>query len=315
MNNHLKSILAIVFAFALCTSMTGCGGSKKNLEDLTEKDLENALESLDVEYGSNTESLTKSEKINPFENLKVSFWGTSPKSNISIIDGSSSVDYTPNIKSGMRNGDKITIKATLKSGYEESFSLTETEKEYSVDGLPAYATSIDEIPEDTKNKMLKQANDSFVASCASWREGNSLKQLDFIGYYFLTLKDGFSQDSNDTYSFYGEQDTYNKLYCVYKVTSSVTGLKRHGDGQTQEVGEETYYSYFNYSDIVLLSDGNCSVDLSSGSMTLNTIPSDYGYYDLIPTFYTYNGYKDLDTMFNECVTQNINNYNYETTVK
>ncbi|MDE6780652.1 MAG: hypothetical protein K2J40_04235 [Ruminococcus sp.] len=111
------------------------------------------------------------------------------------------------------------------------------------------------------------------------------------------------------------QSPYNELYLVYKMSANVTGLKRHGDGQTQETGTEEYYTFYRYSDIVFLPDGTCSVDLSNGALTSNTIESDYGYYDLIAIFYNYKGYNDLDSMFNECVTQKIDRYNYESTIK
>lgn len=32
------------------------------------------------------------------------------------------------------------------------------------------------------------------------------------------------------------------------------------------------------------------------------------------TFYNYSGYSDLDTMFNNCVTQYVDKYTYESTV-
>ena len=100
------------------------------------------------------------------------------------------------------------------------------------------------------------------------------------------------------------------------MTSNVTGLKRGGDGETQESGQETYYTYYHYSDIMLLEDGTCSVDLSNGYMTNNSIESDYGKNGFFGAdFYRYKGYKDLDSMFNECVTKKISECNYESTVQ
>ena len=66
---------------------------------------------------------------------------------------------------------------------------------------------------------------------------------------------------------------------------------------------------------MLLEDGTCTTDLSSGELCSNTIESDYGYWDFIATFYTFHGYKDLDSLFNDCVTQKIGEYNYENTVQ
>jgi len=154
-----------------------------------------------------------------------------------------------------------------------------------------------------QEKMLMQAEDSIKSDSAKWSEGNSLKSLDFMGFYFLASKDGFSQNP------------FNEIYCVYKVTANITGLKRGGDGEEKETGEETYYTHFKYSNIMLLDENTCSVDLSAGELTANRIESDYGYYNLIATFYTFNGYKDLDSMFNTTITSKIDKYDYETTVK
>ncbi|MCI1269455.1 MAG: hypothetical protein LKG21_06095 [Ruminococcus sp.] len=302
MKKSFKSVFMAVLAVALCASMVGCGNKKsKDIDNMTEKDAEKSMENFDKKYGENDDSSkAKKEKIDPFENLSVTFVGTSPNSSVEISGGNDSVTYSPDIKSGMKNGDVVTI--TAETDYS-NISLKENKKQYTVDGLSAYAMKLEEIPDDMKEKMQKQANDAIKASTASWHQGVSLKQLDFVGYYFLTSKDGFNQTP------------YNQLYCVYKGTANVTGLKRDGDGKTQETGEETFYTYYTYSDIMLLNDNKCSVDLSSGQMASNTFESDYGYYNLIPVFYTYDGYKDLDSMFSNCVTQMIGSYNYESTVK
>lgn len=304
MKKHLKSILAAALALTLCAAMSACGNSK-SIEDINEKDIEQALSELDKEY-SDSKKESSSEKtqeiapIDPFENLKVTFDGVAPYSSVKMSGGNSSVTYTASVEEGMKNGDVITITAEAK---KSGVSLAATEKDYIAEGLAAYAMSVDEIPEETQEKMKNQAKDSLQAACASWREGNSLKDAEFMGYYFIHAKDGFSETP------------YNEIYCVYKMNASVTGLKRHGDGKTQETGEEIYYTYFRYSDIILLPDGTCSLDLSKGQMTNNTIDSDYGYYNLIATFYTYKGYKDLDSMFNECVAKKISSFEYENTVK
>lgn len=256
------------------------------------------------------EGLEEVEEFDPFDNVTVSFEGISPNGKAVIKSkNNDSISYEADKESGLSNGDKITVTAVPFSDmneyareYGKVFSATE--KTFTVEGLSAYAMKVDEIPDDMKEKMLKQADDSIQASCASWHEGNSLKESKFIGYYMLTSKEGFSQNP------------YNEIYCVYKITASVKGLKRGGDGKTEEKGEETYYTYYHYSNIMLLPDGNCSLDLSKGKMADNRIESDYGQESIWgANFYSYKGYKDLDSMFNACVTQKIGTYNYESTVK
>jgi hypothetical protein len=66
---------------------------------------------------------------------------------------------------------------------------------------------------------------------------------------------------------------------------------------------------------MILPDGTISVDLSSAQMCDNYIESDYGYWNFgMACFYYYSGYKELDSLFSACVTQQIANYDYVSTV-
>jgi hypothetical protein len=211
------------------------------------------------------------------------------------------VTFKADKTSELSNGDTVTITATCTSN---GYSLSEETHEYTVEGLNSYATALDDIPDDMKEKMLKQANDSITASWASAAEGNSLKSLDFLGYYFLTGKEGFSPSP------------YNQIYCVYKVTSNITGVRKEDESNTEECGEEVYYTFYSYSDIMILNDGTCSVDLSSGSGSSNEIKTEHGYWSFgYFERYTLMGYNDLDSMFNNCVTYYLSDYDYENTVQ
>lgn len=257
------------------------------------------------------EGLEEVDRFDPFENINVLFEGYAPngKATIKNNGGDGSINFELDKTSGLSNGD--TVKVTASTPYEMSeyarrygkvFSTTE--KEFTVDGLSRYASSLDDIPEDTKNKMRTQASDAIMAQAAGWVQGNKLKSSEFMGYYFLKNKEGFNKSP------------YNEVYCVYKNTAAMTGLKRGGDGKTQETGEEVYYTYYRYYDVMILPDGTCSLDLSKGSLTDNRIESDYGYTSFFSAvFYKFQGYKDLDSMFNDCVTKKIAEYDYENTVK
>lgn len=258
------------------------------------------------------EGLEEVEMIDPFEAVTVSFEGIAPdgKVNVQMHDSIGDVRYEISQESGLSNGDVITVTLEPKDGmnaYAERYgrAFSTTEMTYTVEGLASYAAALDSIPEDMMPKLQKQAEDSIQASAASWAEGNSIKEATLLGYYFLNAKEGFSVKPQ------------NELYLVYEITANVTGLKRGGDGETMETAEETYYTYCRFSDLMLLSDGTCSVDLSAGELCSNRIESDYGYYDFWvgASFYQYNGFKDLDSMFNQCVTTKTESYQYESTVQ
>lgn len=258
------------------------------------------------------EGLEEVEMIDPFEDVSVSFEGIAPngKVNVQMNDSSGDVGYTVSQESGLSNGDVITVTLEPKEGmnaYAERYgrAFSTTEKTYTVEGLTSYAAALDSIPKDMMSKLQQQAEDSIQASAASWTEGNSIKEAKLLGHYFLTAKEGFSVKPQ------------NELYLVYEITANVTGLKRGGDGETMETAEEKYYTYCCFTDLMLLSDGTCSVDLSAGELCSNRIKSDYGYYDFWvgATFYKYNGFEDLDSMFNHCITKKTESYQYESTVQ
>lgn len=256
--------------------------------------------------------LEEVEEVDPFAKLNVTFEGIAPYATASIdsagrVDG---IEYTLDMSENLSNGDVVTVTAAPEYSMTEDelaqqygIVLTQTEQSYTVEGLSAYVTSLDQIPEDMLTKLLSQAEDSIRADCAGWAEGNSLGQLDFLGYYFLTPKEGFLEQP------------YNEIYCIYQVTANMTGITAD-DLEHQSTGTETYYTYYHFTDILLLADGTTSVDLSAGNMPDNRIDSTFGY-DAFwgAEAYTFDGYVDLDTMFHDCVSTKIANYNYESIVQ
>lgn len=260
------------------------------------------------------EGLDEVKEIDPFENATVLFEGIAPNGRATIKNTSDNynVYYEIDKTSGLSNGDKIKVTASTNMD-EENFvkrygkKLSVTEKEFTVDGLSSYITSVDQIPEDIQNKMKSQAEDSITAYCSTWDEGNKLKKLEFMGYYFLSGKEGFNVNPN------------NDIYCIYKVTASLKGAYSTDEKKDrEELGQkdEVFYTFYKYQDLMLLPDGTCSVDISRGARCTNRVETKCGYWSW-NTFspYRVEGYNDLDTMFNNVVTKNIERYKYENTVK
>lgn len=285
----MKKILMALMSAILCFSLVACN----NGNGIDEKDVENALNELDK--GGNKK---KSGECNPFEDISVTFEGYSPSGIVKIKNTKSGITYTPDKSRGLKNGDTVTIKAESKY-----YKLTKEEEEYTVSDLPEYVQKLASIPKETDNKLQKNSTDVIKASAADWHEGNKIKDIKLLGCYLLTKKDENTSSE------------YNQIYYVYKITSEVKGLKRGGDGQTEEVGNENYYLYVKYEDLILLEDGTCSVDSNRYEMTHNTIESDYGRENFIFDYYKYRGYKDLDSLFNDCVTKQLDKYEYESNVK
>ena len=258
------------------------------------------------------EGLEQAEEFDPFAELTVTFSGTAPFGKVYIDEGNLDIPiyFTADKESGLKNGDVIKVKAEDLELCESFGKIpTAEEKEYTVEGLASYAATLDEISDDMKQKMQNQAHDSFLSYSAGltnipdWQGTISTQEPELLGYYFLTGKEGFTPSP------------YNALYLVYKYTANINALKKGGSASDKVQGDETYYFYYLYSDIQNLPDGTCSVDLSSGKICEKSSESEYGYVDFISTFFRFKGYKDIDSMFNDCVTANAEKYNYENTVK
>ena len=260
----------------------------------------------DKEY--TVENLDEAKEVDPFETVSVTFEGIAPNGTARVNSNNSTFSYSLDKSSGLSNDDvvKVSIGDDTSRYISQGMIVNETEREFTVEGLSAYAMKIDDIPQDIQDKMKSQTEDMIKADCSGWYEGNSLKSVDFIGYYFLAPKDSFS-----TY-------THNQIYCVYKITASLKGYEvgtKPEKDQEEEEFEDTYYTYCTFTDIVILPDGTGSVNLSNGSLSNNSAKSKYGYKSWGDVYaFSFHGYSDLDTMFNDCVTSKISEYNYETTV-
>lgn len=70
MKKNLKSITAAVMAVCMCVTMTGCGEKeKRNMDELTEKDFEDAASELEAEFNSSA-AFESTEAVN--EEIKIS---------------------------------------------------------------------------------------------------------------------------------------------------------------------------------------------------------------------------------------------------
>lgn len=258
-----------------------------------------------LNYSDISESITgleTAETFDPFTNIGVIFEGTAPNGTVKIQKDASALgglNYVPDKNNGLSNGDEITV--TLNAAYGDSVEdycrsqgkiPSVTEKKFTVSGLPSYAMSLDEIPQESIEKMDNQAQETFRANVAkSWTDSNSMKGISLIGNYLLSPKDS----SMNVY-------THNYLYFVYKIDAE-------NWDNNKEVFSYYYYTYF--TDIMLLEDGTCSFDLSNSVYPRGM----YGSESFSTGKYHYEGYQDLDTLFNKQVTSKIDQYIYESTVQ
>lgn len=241
-------------------------------------------------------------KFNPFDYVEITFSGMSPSASMTINPNYDQkemqyVTFSSDKTHDLKNGDTFTVTASITSSVDtfvENFGviLGETEKEYTVDGLPYYATKASDIPSATLDSMVSQGEDVFRAQVANgWSKPESLVDVSYIGNYFLSPKPDMVTYCN------------NYIYLIYKITAN----------NPDPAETITYYFYASFKDISVNPDDNtANVDLSDC-----TVPKS-GWFSS-ETFkvggYTYPGYETLDALASACVTTKIDSYQYESSIQ
>lgn len=288
----------------------------KNGDKVTFKWNDSAADAIEQKYkvkfklsdeNIDVKDLDEPEKFDPFNFLTVSYEGFAPNGTIKLNADKlpvSGVSFSADPADSLSNGDTVKITFGGSDCEQECFDqgyIPETlEKEITVEGLASYIQTIDEVPEDAYKKMDEHAQDVLKAHVADkWVDKDSFKGMELIGNYILTPKDPSIYTSSQ-----------NILYFIYKVTAGDPSVE--GDDKK----DFDYYYYSSYDNIVLLEDGTCSFDLGSmkkpeGSAFFSTASGEA----FIKGKLCYLGYEDLDSMFNNLITANIDAYKYESTVK
>ncbi|MDE6055359.1 MAG: hypothetical protein K2G55_16740 [Lachnospiraceae bacterium] len=248
------------------------------------------------------EGLKDPIELDPFTDLDVAFIGVAPNGEAAIVDARTDLDikeyrYDVEPNTGLKNGDTVTMSIVNENleeiALQQGYILLQTEKQFVVEGLSHYISSIQEIPDDMMEKLKKHTEDVIDSAATAWVDGNKILNKEFIGNYLLVKKEGSK--------YYDE----NYCYCVYKVDATIGGQE-----------DFTFYCYVKFRNVMVLEDGTCSVDLMNYDK-----PHGQGFFSsvsgeaFIVGKYWFVGYEELDSMFNNCVTQYIADYIYETTVK
>lgn len=251
--------------------------------------------------------------FNPFDGVTVSYSGIAPNGTASInYEYESDYNYYLNYKldkrDGLNNGDTVTLSVSI-SGGDDSFVSnfgklpSPTEQTYTVEGLMAYVDSAANIPDDLMVSMQNQAEDIIKANVAkNWDENISLKSLVYMGNYYLTSK--------------GDAWDNNRCALVYKITAEQT-MDAKNEGTVVE--DADIYYYVQFSNLMTESNGTGAVDITNYAVTNNTFKvttehlTQNPYWDINYEF-RYYGFENLDTLYNEVVTKNLENYAHEDNV-
>lgn len=259
---------------------------------------------------SNLEQL---EKYDPFDGLEITFDGMGPDgtASLKIPKRDLNIKYEADKCENLNNGDVITVTASSydyddvnEYALSKGYTLTTTEKQFTVEGLSSYIGSMDAIPPDMLEKIKSQAEDSIVSSIVSSNSNReSLESVSCLGSYFLVRKEGFKTPA------------HNAIYMVFEVKQKVQGYLKTETKEDMKEYDITFYTYVGYPDLILLNDGTWSVDLNRAEYCKDKVACNCGYDSWGWTPYLYYGYANLDLVFDKCVTIYMEGYNYESSVK
>lgn len=267
------------------------------------------------EVSTKVEELPDVPTFDAFKGVQVQFEGVSPNVTASVVRDdltgpSENIYFSMDKQYNLSLGEVVTLRVANASEDDIEYYVDTCgavpevfEKEYIVEGVSAYDFKIEDIPQESMDKMDKQARDKFQAHVAQkWADTEEFKNMELLGNYLLTIK-----KDNNSISF---NKDYNALYFVYKITAA---------NESVTEGFEYYY-YTLFKNVIVLPDGTCSVSLSDALVPEGRL---YYYFGdkrieglvLERDRFWYVGYEDLDTMFNKLVISKIDEYDYESTVR
>lgn len=277
-------------------------------KELAKKDFKIKLKAEDITYSvSGLQAVTE---IDPFENVELAYEGIAPMGRADVVN-SSSKEYISDLhfnvepSQNLSNGSKVVVSLGNYWGedvvnyYLKNYGikLTATEKEYTVEGLGSYITSLDQLSEETLAKMKKQVEDGLKANVAkAWDEHESLEGMTYLGNYLLIPKNPENRD--------------NKVCLIYKVQAS-------DNYEDKNIHDQFSYYYCTYfEEVAVLPDGTCTVDLDHYQVAYDNFSRkvQYGSKSYEYDTYYYHGYESLDDLFKNCVTALVDNYEYESNV-
>lgn len=250
-----------------------------------------------IEFEGDKKTFTVSDlkevkEIDPFEDLEVTFSGTSPYATVSWDMTSEDeiynyISFDASKDDNLTDGETITI--TLDTYDNDEYFLREygckfsqTSKEYTCENVDCYVMNAEDITEDLLETMKKATKAAVADYQSSIRSDVTISNVEYAGYYFLTLK-----DTEDNY-----WDDANTCYVIY----SATVKSKH-----KEFKQSTVYFPVEYSNLINYADGTSNVDTDYVSIEGHS-GIEYGWWDEI------SGYKKLSALKKELVTDQKERY-------
>lgn len=256
-------------------------------------------------------NLKEVELYDPFDLVDVKFVGCSPYLMLDIDKSRLTGEYE-NLgfitydTEKLRNGDEITITPMLycsKEVYISKYNRVPdlSPKTFTVEGRSEWVNNAQNIPGRMYNEMKTRADIEISKMAQNWNTGEVLKNSDYIGYYFLTVRD------KDTL------DDFNRCYFIYKLTVEIT---QYDCKKKKDVTEEcTFFYYVGFSDLYIDEMGNEVFDNEvyipfwvynyTTSITISNLNQNVYY------VFTAKGMDKFKTLFEDVVGSNYETHTYD----
>ncbi len=233
--------------------------------------------------------LDEAEEFDPFKDLEVTFKGTSGDGYAELsYNGDLDIDFYASPNYDLEEGDTITVYtyASKDQFLREGKLLTETEKDYTVEGLSKFATKLSDISNDEEQRMITTAKNVIESDY----DGNSyfeLEYTDYIGTCFLNSK-GY------------DSWCHNKIIMVFKLNLT--------SKENDKYEVECYYAVC-FEDGMISPDGEFSIDVSDYSTPWASFSA---YYDKGSWDYTYvDGFESIASIQDDYIAEYDDEYTIE----
>ena len=241
-----------------------------------------------------------------FQNLDIKFTGISPDGSVEWkgtgdMDGSKGYYFTVEPAMDLKNGDKVKIKIEPENPealiQKYGMAPKEMEKEITVEGLPSYVDKAEDVSESLLQDMQKELTDKIQSQIANQGEQVSFVGAEYLGYYFLNAK------SKSAFE-------HNNIFPVMKVNVQINIPDKSYSAQ------HSYYFTGSFENIMDEGNGKITVDLNDMSIPYHYASIDTGVTAWFSTIkFNFSGFEDLNSLRNQCVSQKLDKYTVEETVK
>ena len=252
------------------------------------------------------EGLKDVQLFDAFKDFDYKFTGISPEGAVEWkgtgdMDGSKGYYFTVEPSMDLKNGDKVKVKiepANPESVIQKyGIAPKETEKEITVEGLPSYVEKADAISDSLLQDMQKEITDKIQSQLASQGEEVSFVGAEYLGYYFLTSKSANAFE-------------HNIMFPVMKVNVQINIPDKSYNAQ------HSYYFTGAFTNLMDEGSGKVTVDLNDMDIPYHYATIDTGVVSWFSTVkFNFSGFEDLNSLRNQCVSQKLDKYTVEETVK